>query len=73
LEKGYEMAELNANISFRSILGENGLTAKDAVHILNGMLVEWQREATMQTFADMVNKEAEKANSEIEEQNQQGQ
>lgn len=61
MEKGYEMAELNANISFRSILGENGLTAKDAVHILNGMLVEWQREAMMQALADRVNEEAKKA------------
>jgi len=66
LEKGYEMAELNANISFRSILGENGLTAKDAVHILNGMLVEWQREAMMQALADRVNEEAKKADKETE-------
>lgn len=67
MEKGYEMAELNANISFRSILGENGLTAKDAVHILNGMLVEWQREAVMQALADRVNEEAKKADKETEE------
>lgn len=66
MEKGYEMAELNANISFRSILGENGLTAKDAVHILNGMLVEWQREAMMQALADRVNEEAKKADKETE-------
>ena len=66
MEKGYEMAELNANISFRSILGENGLTAKDAVHILNGMLVEWQREAVMQALADRVNEEAKKADKETE-------
>lgn len=66
MEKGYEMAELNANISFRSILGENGLTAKDAVHILNGMLVEWQREAIMQALADRVNEEAKKADKETE-------
>lgn len=64
--KGYEMAELNANISFRSILGDNGLTAKDAVHILNGMLVEWQREAMMQALADRVNEEAKKADKETE-------
>lgn len=66
MEKGYEMAELNANISFRGILGENGLTAKDAVHILNGMLVEWQREAMMQALADRVNEEAKKADKETE-------
>lgn len=66
MEKGYEMAELNANISFRSILGENGLTAKDAVHILNGMLVEWQREAVMQALADRINEEAKKADKETE-------
>ena len=66
MEKGYEMAELNANISFRSILGENGLTAKDAVRILNGMLVEWQREAMMQALADRVNEEAKKADKETE-------
>ena len=66
MEKSYEMAELNANISFRSILGENGLTAKDAVHILNGMLVEWQREAVMQALADRVNEEAKKADKETE-------
>lgn len=66
MEKSYEMAELNANISFRSILGENGLTAKDAVHILNGMLVEWQREATMQALADRVNEEAKKTDKETE-------
>ena len=66
MEKGYEMAELNANISFRSILGENGLSAKDAVHILNGMLVEWQREAMMQALADRVNEEAKKADKETE-------
>ena len=66
MEKSYEMAELNANISFRSILGENGLTAKDAVHILNGMLVEWQREAMMQALADRVNEEAKKADKETE-------
>lgn len=66
MEKGYEMAELNANISFRSILGDNGLTAKDAVHILNGMLVEWQREAMMQALADRVNEEAKKADKETE-------
>ena len=66
MEKGYEMAELNANISFRSILGENGLTAKDAVHILNGMLVEWQREAMMQALADRVNEEAKKTDKETE-------
>lgn len=66
MEKGYEMAELNANISFRSILGENGLTAKDAVHVLNGMLVEWQREAMMQALADKVNEEAKKADKETE-------
>ena len=69
MEKSYEMAELNVNLAFRSILGENGLTAKDAVHILNSMLVEWQREATMQTFADMVNKEAEKQTPETIENN----
>lgn len=69
MEKGYEMAELNANLAFRSILGDNGLTAKDAVHILNSMLVEWQREAIMQTFADMVNKEAEKQTPETIENN----
>ncbi len=66
MEKSYEMAELNANISFRSILGDNGLTAKDAVHILNGMLVEWQREAMMQALADRVNEEAKKADKETE-------
>ena len=66
MEKSYEMAELNANISFRSILGENGLTAKDAVHILNGMLVEWQREAMMQALADRVNEEAKKTDKETE-------
>ena len=66
MEKSYEMAELNANISFRSILGDNGLTAKDAVHILNGMLVEWQRESMMQALADRVNEEAKKADKETE-------
>lgn len=66
MEKGYEMAELNANITFRSILSENGLTAKDAAHILNGMLVEWQREAMMQALADRVNEEAKKADKETE-------
>ena len=66
MEKGYAMAELNANLAFRSILGENGLTAKDAVHILNGMLVEWQREAMMQALADRVNEEAKKADIEAE-------
>ena len=66
MEKSYEMAELNANISFRSILGDNGLTAKDAVHILNGMLVEWQRESMMQALADRVNEEANKADKETE-------
>ncbi len=69
MEKGYELAELNANISFRSILGENGLTAKDAVHILNGMLVEWQREAMMQILADKINAEAEKQTPETIENN----
>lgn len=66
MEKSYEMAELNANLAFRSILGDNGLTAKDAVHILNGMLVEWQREAMMQALADRVNEEAKKADKETE-------
>ena len=66
MEKSYEMAELNANLAFRSILGENGLTAKDAVHILNGMLVEWQREAMMQALADRVNEEAKKADKETD-------
>lgn len=69
MEKGYELAELNANINFRSILGENGLTAKDAVHILNGMLVEWQREAMMQILADKINAEAEKQTPETIENN----
>lgn len=69
MEKGYELAELNVNINFRSILGENGLTAKDAVHILNGMLVEWQREAMMQALADKVNAEAEKQTPETIENN----
>lgn len=69
MEKGYEMAELNVNLAFRSILGENGLTAKDAVHILNGMLVEWQREATMQILADRTNAEAEKQTPETIENN----
>lgn len=69
MEKGYELAELNANISFRSILGENGLTAKDAVHILNGMLVEWQREAMLQVLADKVNEETKRQTPETIENN----
>lgn len=69
MEKSYEMAELNANLAFRSILGENGLTAKDAVHILNGMLVEWQREAMLQVLADKVNEETKRQAPETIENN----
>ena len=69
MEKGYELAELNVNLTFRSILGENGLTAKDAVHILNGMLVEWQREAMLQVLADKVNEETKRQAPETIENN----
>ena len=69
MEKSYEMAELNVNLTFRSILGENGLTAKDAVHILNGMLVEWQREAMLQVLADKVNEETKRQAPETIENN----
>ena len=46
----YMKADISANIAFRSLINENKLNANDAVHILNGMLVEWQREAYFQTL-----------------------
>lgn len=62
----FSQCEISANIAFRSLINENKLNAKDAVHILNGMLVEWQREAMMQDLVDRVNEEAKKANKETE-------
>jgi len=46
----YSQCEISANIAFRSLITENGLNAVQATHILNGMLVEWQREALFQTL-----------------------
>ena len=48
----YKKADISANVTFRSIINEQNLGAEDAVHILNGMLVEWQREAMFQTLID---------------------
>ena len=48
----FSQCEISANIAFRSLINENKLNAKDAVHILNGMLVEWQREAMFQILID---------------------
>lgn len=62
----FSQCEISANIAFRSLINENKLNAKDAVHILNGMLVEWQREAMFQTLIDRVNEEAKKADKETE-------
>lgn len=62
----FSQCEISANIAFRSLINENKLNAKDAVHILNGMLVEWQREAMMQDLVDRVNEEAKKADKETE-------
>lgn len=43
-------AEIESNLAFRSIVANYNLTAVDATNILNGMLVEWQREAYFQTL-----------------------
>ena len=43
-------AEIESNLAFRSIVANYNLTAIDATNILNGMLVEWQREAYFQTL-----------------------
>ena len=43
-------AEIDINLAFRSIVANYNLTAIDATNILNGMLVEWQREAYFQTL-----------------------
>ena len=52
MPSNYQQAEISINIAFRSIMNEQRLEAPDAVHILNGMLVEWQREAMFQTLID---------------------
>lgn len=62
----FSQCEISVNIAFRSLINENKLNAKDAVHILNGMLVEWQREAMMQALVDRVNEEAKKGDKETE-------
>ena len=59
----FSQCEISANAAFRSLINENKLNAKDAVHILNGMLVEWQREAMFQTLIDS----AEQSKSEASE------
>lgn len=41
-------AEIEINLAFRSIVANYNLTAIDATNILNGMLVEWQRESYFQ-------------------------
>ena len=46
-------AEIEGNLAFRSIVAKYNLTAIDATNILNGMLVEWQREAHYQILIDM--------------------
>jgi len=46
-------AEIESNLAFRSIVAKYNLTAIDATNILNGMLVEWQREAHYQILIDM--------------------
>lgn len=46
----YKKAELSVNVYFRSIMNEQHLGAEDGVHILNAMLVEWQREAMFQSI-----------------------
>ena len=46
----YKKADVSANVTFRTIISEQGLGAEDAVHILTGMLCEWQREAMFQTL-----------------------
>lgn len=43
-------AEIEINLAFRSIVANYNLTAIDVTNILNGMLVEWQREAYFQTL-----------------------
>jgi len=41
-------AEIEINLAFRSLIAQYQLTAIDATNILNGMLVEWQRESYFQ-------------------------
>lgn len=59
----YMKADISANVAFRSIIGEHSLGAEDAVHILTGMLCEWQREAMFQTI---VNEQQQTAASKAE-------
>lgn len=47
MDKQYQ-AEIEINLAFRSLIAQYQLTAIDATNILNGMLVEWQRESYFQ-------------------------
>jgi len=50
MSSNYKKADISANVTFRSIISEQNLGAEDAVHILTGMLCEWQREAVFQNL-----------------------
>lgn len=63
----YDKAEFTANAMFRTVVAENSINAREAVTILNGMLVEWQREAMMQMMLakDSSEQNEEKGNAEV--------
>lgn len=63
----YDKAEFTANATFRTVVSENGINAREAVTILNGMLVEWQREAMLQMmlFKDSAGHSEESKNAEV--------
>ena len=50
MPSNYKKADVSVNVTFRTIISEQGLGADDAVHILTGMLCEWQREAMFQNL-----------------------
>lgn len=61
-----ERAEFTINAMFRTVISENGVDAKGAVTILNGLLVEWQKELLLQTFATIANEENTKQTNNVE-------
>lgn len=60
-------AEIESNLAFRSIVANYNLTAVDATNILNGMLVEWQREAYFQTLVSTQQEQNATQNAENKE------
>ena len=64
----YKKADVSANVTFRSIINEQNLGAEDAVHILTGMLCEWQRESMFQNLVAEQQAASAKAEAPIEDE-----